>query len=93
MMIKNIQTINFVHNILVWSKEEKKFCTHCKSVHDTFNEATAACQQDVSCDVVYDLFCDDVAYFCTCSQITLEVQTHPKGIDCIYRKLLNHSDV
>ena len=73
--------------MLGWSKEEKKFCPHCKSAHATFDEATTACEQDVSCDVVYDLFCDDLAYFCTCSRITLKVQTHPKGLDCIYRKI------
>ena len=34
--------------------------------------------------VIYDMFCDGVGYFCTCPEDEMLIQTHPRGIDCAY---------
>ena len=34
--------------------------------------------------VIYDMFCDGVGYFCTCPEEEMVKQTHPRGIDCAY---------
>lgn len=49
-------------------------------------EAKSACEQDQDCKAVYDLFCDDVGYFCICPFTSILRQTHSRGIDCIYVK-------
>ena len=45
-----------------------------------------ACEKDQDCNVIYDLFCDDVGYFCICPLVSVVEQTHPRGTDCIYVK-------
>ena len=49
-------------------------------------EAKSACENDQNSNVIYDLFCDDVGYFCICPLTSVVTQTHPRGIDCIYVK-------
>lgn len=48
--------------------------------------------KNVSGQVIYDMFCDGVGYFCTCSEDQNAEdryipQVHPRGIDCIYEKI------
>ena len=70
-----------------WKKEDKKFCRYCTSTYDTMEEAKLALQKDQGMPkVIYDLFCDGVGYFCICPLESVIVQTHPRGIDCIYVK-------
>ena len=69
-----------------WHQEQNKFCTSCTSYHDTIEEAKSSCEQDPSCEAVYDLFCDGVGKFGTCEAFTVVDQTHPKGVDCVHRK-------
>ena len=69
-----------------WKKEDKKFCPYCTSTYNTMGEAKLACQKDPDCKVIYDLFCDGLGYFCICPIESVIVQTHPRGIDCIYVK-------
>ena len=69
-----------------WTEETKKFCPFCNSTYDTIVEAKTACEQDQECKVIYDLFCDNVGYFCTCPFNSIVEQTHSKGIDCVYIK-------
>jgi hypothetical protein len=69
-----------------WKKEQKKFCPFCNSTYDTMSEAKSACEEDQDCNVIYDLFCDDIGYFCICPFVFVVEQTHPKGVDCIYVK-------
>ena len=70
-----------------WKKENKKFCHKCNEVYDTMKEAKTACLKDSSCRVIYELFCDDLGYFCTCPMWSVREQTHPKAVDCIYVKV------
>ena len=69
-----------------WKEEKKKFCPFCNSTYDTMAEAKSACEDDQNGNVVYDLFCDNVGYFCICPLTAVLTQTHPRGIDCIYVK-------
>ena len=36
----------------------------------------------MSCEGVYDLFCDGIGNFCTCKALYVIEQSHPKGMDC-----------
>ena len=66
----------------VWKKHHKYFCRFCNSTYDTMMEATLGLEN--MNDVIYDMFCDGVGYFCICPFDSIIKQTHPKGIDCIY---------
>ena len=69
-----------------WKKEDKKFCPSCTGTYDTLGEAKLACEKEQDCNVIYDLFCDNVGYFCICPFDSVVEQTHPRGIDCIHVK-------
>ena len=62
------------------------FCPFCNKTYHTMKEAEQSCKTDSTCEIIYDLFCDGVGYFCTCPIEALIKQKHPNGIDCIYRK-------
>ena len=70
-----------------WDIQDKKFCPKCDVVYETLAEAKLACAKDNTCSVIYDLFCDNKGYFCTCPMWSVRVQTHPKGVDCIHVKV------
>ena len=86
-----------------WDIQDKKFCPKCDVVYETLAEAKLACAKDNTCRVIYDLFCDNKGYFCTCPMWSVRVQTHPKGVDCIHvkveekkrkqRKITEHDDL
>ena len=69
-----------------WRKETTTFCKKCAKHYNTLDEAKSVCEQDKKCGAVYDLFCDGAGKFCTCRFSMIVEQTHPKAIDCIYRK-------
>ena len=77
---------NAILLIGLWTKEERKFCPFCNSTYDTLEDAKFACEQDENCRVVYDLFCDDIGYFCICPIDSIVTQFHPRGNDCVYWK-------
>ena len=88
-LLLNLYKIFFPENLkffLDWTKEEHRFCRHCSTFHQTFEESKSACDNDLNCEAVYDLFCDDIGSFCTCKSLYVVEQTHPKGMDCVYRK-------
>ena len=68
-----------------WIEEQKKFCSRCSTYYDTIEAAKTACEEDLNCNAVYDLFCDGIGRFCTCRYSRMKDQTHPKGLDCIHR--------
>ena len=65
-----------------WMEEQKKFCRSCLTYHDTIEAAKSACEQDISCNAVYDLFCDGIGSFCNCRYAIDQI--HPHGIDCAH---------
>ena len=69
----------------IWQKKDKYFCRVCNRPFDTMVEAIEGMEnlQDM---VIYDMFCDGVGVFCVCPYDDIIKQTHPKGIDCIFRK-------
>ena len=69
-----------------WKKEYKKFCPFCNKTYETAQEAKMGCKFDPNCNVIYDLFCDAIGYFCQCPLNSIVSQTHPHAIDCIYIK-------
>ena len=69
-----------------WNVEQKRFCPFCNNTYSTIEEAKAECSRDQDCNVIYDLFCDDVGYFCDCPIDSLITQTHARGIDCVHLK-------
>ena len=70
-----------------WKKENKRFCPKCNEVYDTMIDAKTACLKDSSCRIIYDLFCDDLGYVCTCPIWSVHEQTQSKALDCIYVKV------
>ena len=69
----------------VWTKLDKHFCRFCNSTYDTMMEAIVGLE-NVNDQVIYDMFCDGVGYFCICPLDSIIKQTHPRGIDCLYTK-------
>ena len=68
-----------------WKKVDKYFCPFCNATYDTKNEAIVALENKND-KVIYDMFCDEVGYFCVCNYDDIVEQTHPRGIDCLYAK-------
>ena len=64
---------------------DKYFCPICNSTYDTMKEAMIALK-NYNDMVIYDMFCDEVGYFCVCNYDDIVEQTHPRGIDCLYAK-------
>ena len=64
----------------------RMFCPYCNKTFNTFDDAKNDCRFDQSCGIIYDLFCDGKGYFCICPTEALIKQTHPNGIDCIYKR-------
>ena len=64
---------------------DKYFCPFCNSTYDTKIEAIVGLKNDND-KVIYDMFCDEIGYFCVCDYNDIIKQTHPRGIDCLYTK-------
>ena len=64
---------------------DKYFCEFCNMTFDTIVEAIVALD-GVNDMVIYDMFCDEVGYFCVCPYNDIIEQTHKRGIDCLYSK-------
>ena len=69
----------------VWEKKDKYFCRVCNLTFDTMVEAIEGLE-NVQDMVIYDMFCDGVGLFCVCPYEDIIKQTHPKGIDCLYKR-------
>ena len=70
----------------VWQKKDKYFCPVCNRPFDTMLEAIEGLR-NVHDTVIYDMFCDGVGSFCVCPYDEIIKQTHPKGIDCLYKRI------
>ena len=79
----------FIQTVLLqeFQKEDGHFCPFCNTTYNTLQDAIVGCKPDPDCNIIYDVFCDGVGYFCTCPIESLIKQSHPNGIDCIYKRI------
>ena len=76
----------FGKKVTVWQKQDKYFCRICNRPFDTMVEAIEGLR-NIQDRVIYDMFCDGIGLFCVCPYEDIIKQTHPKGIDCLYKRV------